>query len=135
MPRGGTISACGCIECNAPSNAIPHATIRAVTRFGVLRVMSMLLFSRLFDGYFRLRFEIDDLEAQWIPAARLRILCRVRVRVLDCRDPATEGLGRTHPLAGGLQITHLREIRQPVCAREEAHRRDLHPHRAPVLMD
>src|SRR5258706_1374911 len=83
---------------------------------------------------FGFRAEINDLESQRIPAARLRILRSFAIRVLNGRDPVGKRFLGTRTLAHRLEIPHLRQVRQSARSREEADRIDLYADAAAVLV-
>src|SRR5271166_2711533 len=122
MPGAGSIAASSWREYIGPSKTKAATRTRnpMLARDGLLRVMAVLG-GRLIDRRFGFGFEIDDLETERIPAARLGILGGLRIGVLNRRHPVAERLERTCALARGLQIAHLREVRKPARTREKAH--------------
>ena len=94
-----------------------------------------LLGGRSIDGSLRLRLEFDDFEAERIPAPRARILCGLRVRVLNGRNPMTELVLGAGTGSQRLEVADLREIGEAACAGKETHRLHLHAHRTAVLVD
>src|SRR5262249_39313946 len=83
-----------------------------------------------------LRFggELQDLEAEWIPAASARIVGGRCVGVLNCGDPVRQVLIRSASLPLGFEIAHLAQIGHAARALKEAHRLNLHSDAAAVLV-
>src|ERR1700691_1669145 len=94
VPFGGTVSAAAQRE-----NKMPY---RAIAAARILLLMARLLRRRLVDENLGLGTKIHDLESQRIPATRLRILCGLRVGVLNGCDPVGERLLGSGALARSL---------------------------------
>src|ERR1700722_5277192 len=109
MPFTGTVSA---------PVVVKH---RRAQTANILLFMVSLLRKRLFDQHFGFGSKIDDLEAKWIPSARLRVFRGVHIGILNGGDPVAVRLLASGALARSFQIPHLREIGQPARASKEAH--------------
>src|SRR5271165_770732 len=125
-PFTGTVSAAAFRSDNnaQPANAAAaHARRERPARF--LLLMVRLLRSRLFHQNLRFGSKIGDLEAEWIPTARLRVLGGVRIGVLNGRNPVCVRLLGSGALAHRFLVPDLCQIGQSAGARKEAHRIDL----------
>src|ERR1700676_2564384 len=106
----GTVSAVGSMKYSNAHKAQAAAAYRGVARRGRVLLLMVRLLRRLLGQNFGLGSKIDDLEAERIPSARLRIFRRFRVGVLNGRHPVREGFLGSGALARSLEIAHLREI-------------------------
>src|SRR5258708_30085283 len=137
MPFTGTDSDDAVMEYSNTETATATAAganLRAVRRVRILLFTVQLLRGRLVDENLGFGPKIDDLEAERIPSARLRVLRGIRIGVLNGGHPVGKCFSGVGALARGLQVSHLCQIRQPAGTREEAHRIDLHPDGAAILV-
>src|ERR1700722_3754358 len=93
-PLAGTVSAAAVAK---------YSTVqRANTGAPYLLIMVRFLRGRWFSQDFRFGSKIDDLEADRITSARLRILCGFRIQVLNGRHPMRVRLFGSGALPCGL---------------------------------
>src|SRR5882757_4002195 len=135
MPFTGTDSDDAVMEySNTETATAAGPNLRAVRRVRILFFTVQLLRGRLVDENLGFGPKIDDLEAERIPSARLRVLRGIRIGVLNGGHPVGKCFSGVGALARGLQVSDLCKIRQPAGACKEAHRVDLHADRAAILV-
>src|SRR5882762_8118714 len=88
MPFGGTDSADAAMEWSkVPAANVAATYARPVRQIRILSFMVRLLRSGLLVENLGFGSKIDDLEAERIPSARLRVLRWIRICVLNGRHP------------------------------------------------
>src|SRR5260221_9385495 len=106
IPFTGTDSARGVTEYSKVQTANTAARyLRVAGRIRILWFMVRLLRRRWFNQDLGFGTEIDDLEAERIPSAGLRILCGIRKGVLHGRHPMGKCFLGSRTLARGFQIS------------------------------